>query len=61
VCLSRSLTALGTIKDNPGAKIVREVFEAMRYSSRDEQKVADGEGMAAIPVDEPTAASHHYV
>jgi len=59
--LARPLTAFGTIEDNPGAKIVREVFEAMRHPSWDEQDVADGERMAAIPVDEPPAASHHHI
>jgi hypothetical protein len=55
------LPTFGTIEDNPGAKIVCEVFKAMRYPSWDEQDVADGERMAAISVDEPAAASHHHV
>jgi hypothetical protein len=33
----------------------------MRYPSWDEQDVADGERMTAIPVDEPAAASRYHV
>src|SRR5918997_2942489 len=57
----RTLTALGTIKDDPGAKIVREVFETMGHPSWDEQDVASGKRMATTAVAEPAAASYHHV